>query len=73
MNLNALFNGRLGRMLIQRLTNWGVNKGVDTYARRTGGTTADGKLTPAAQKQARTAREAAKRARQAARITRRMR
>ncbi|SHL75033.1 hypothetical protein SAMN05444389_101169 [Paracoccus solventivorans] len=68
MNLN-----RLIAMLTRRLTNWGVNKGIDLYSRRSGGVSADGKLSPAAQKQAKTARQAAKRARQAARITRRLR
>lgn len=68
MNANRLMS-----MLIRRLMNWGMDKGIDLYARRSGGTAVDGKPTPAAQKQAKTARQAAKRARQAARITRRLR
>ncbi|WP_449042488.1 hypothetical protein [Paracoccus sp. (in: a-proteobacteria)] len=68
MNANGLMS-----MLIRRLMSWGMDKGIDLYARRSGGTDADGKPRPAAQKQARAAREAAKRARQAARITRRLR
>ncbi|WP_134725571.1 hypothetical protein [Paracoccus luteus] len=70
--MNAIL-GRLGRMLTNRMLNWGTRKGIDKAARMSGGTTADGKMTPAAQKQAKAAREAVKRARQAARITRRMR
>ena len=72
MNLNGLF-GPLGRMLTRRLMNWGVKKGIDMATRRTGGTTAGGKPSPQAAKQAKAARQAVKRARQAARITRRMR
>lgn len=72
MNLNGLF-GPIGRMLTRRLMNWGMNKGIDLATRRTGGTTADGKPSPAAAKQAKAARQAVKRARQAARITRKLR
>ena len=72
MNLNGLF-GPVGRMLTQRLMNWGMNKGIDLATRRTGGTTADGKPSPQAAKQAEAARQAVKRARQAARITRKLR
>lgn len=72
MNLNGLF-GPIGRMLTRRLMSWGMNKGIDLATRRTGGTTADGKPSPQAAKQAKGARQAVKRARQAARITRRMR
>ena len=72
MNLNGLL-GPLGRMLTRRLMNWGMNKGIDLATRRTGGTTADGKPSPQAAKQAKAAREAVKRARQAARISRRLR
>lgn len=63
---------RLMRMLAHRATNWGLRKGTDLIARRAGGATAAGKMTPAAKKQARDMRQAAKRARQAARITRRL-
>ena len=72
MNLNGLFSP-VGRMLTQRLMNWGMNKGIDLATRRTGGTTADGKPSPQAAKQAKAARQAVKRARQAARITRKLR
>lgn len=72
MNLNGLF-GPIGRMLTRRLMNWGMNKGIDLATRRTGGTTAAGKPSPAAAKQAKAARQAVKRARQAARITRKLR
>ena len=71
MNMNGLF-GPIGRMLTQRLMNWGMNKGIDLATRRTGGITADGKPSAAATKQARATRQAVKRARQAARITRRL-
>ena len=71
MNLNGLLN-QFARIVTNRLMNWGINKGINTAARRSGGTTAGGKMTPQARKQERTAREAVKRARQAARITRRM-
>ena len=56
------------RSIMNRLTNRGINKGIDYVARRGSG----GKATPANQKQARMARDAVKRARQAARITRRL-
>ncbi|MBU3028795.1 hypothetical protein [Paracoccus marinaquae] len=61
MNANRLLN-----MLLRRLTNWGVGKGIDHLSKPKG----DG---PAAlsPEQARAARKAAKRARQALRITRR--
>lgn len=72
MNLNGLF-GPIGRMLTRRLMNWGMNKGIDLATRRTGGSMADGKPSPAAAKQAKAARQAVKRARQAARITRKLR
>jgi len=73
MNWNSLLNGPLGRMLTRRPMDWGMNKGIDVATRRSGGTTADGKPSAAATKQAKAARQAVKRARQAARITRRMR
>ena len=47
MNLNGLF-GPIGRMLTRRLMSWGMNKGIDLATRRTGGTTTDGKPSPAA-------------------------
>ena len=71
MNLNGLLN-QFTRILTNRLMNWGVNKGINTMARRSGGTTPTGKMTPQARKQEKTTREAVKRAREAARITRRM-
>lgn len=73
MNWNSLLSGPLGRMLTRRLMNWGMNKSIDIATRRTGGTTAEGKPSAQAAKQAKTARQAVKRARQAARITRRLR
>lgn len=71
MNLNRIFN-MLARMVTRRAVNWGMNKGIGHVSKRMGGTTAKGKPTAAANKQARNMREATKRARQAARITRRM-
>lgn len=64
--------GQFTRLLTNRLMKWGVNKGIDVVARRGGGTTAGGQMSPQAQKQAKAAREAVKRARKAARIARRM-
>ncbi|MFP1643405.1 hypothetical protein [Pontitalea aquivivens] len=76
MNLNQIVNMVI-KAVTRRLVNWGVNKGMDLATRRgTGGTgdpAAQGKATPAQQRQANAAREAARRARQAARITRRLR
>lgn len=71
MSLNQIL-GQFGRILTNRLMNWGINKGIDRMARRNGGTTPAGKMTPQAQKQARETREAVKRARKAAQIARRM-
>lgn len=62
----------LMRLFSRKATNWGVRKGTDMIARRSGGTTAAGKMSPAAKKQARDMRQAVKRARMAARVTRRM-
>lgn len=72
MKMNGIF-GQFGRILTNRLMNWGVNKGIDAATRRTGGTTAAGKPSAQSVRQAKAARQAVKRARQAARITRRMR
>lgn len=71
MNLNGIIN-QITRIFVNRAVNWGIRKGTDTLAKRSGGTTTGGKMTPQARKQAQTSREAIKRARQAARITRRM-
>ena len=76
MNLNQIFN-MFARMVTRRAVNWGMNKGIGHVSKRMGGTTAKGKPTAAANKQAankqaRNMRAATKRARQAARITRRM-
>lgn len=62
----------LMRLFARRAGNWGVRKGTDMIARRSGGASAGGKMSPAAKKQARDMRQAVKRARQAARITRRL-
>ena len=71
VNLSFLF-GRFGRIVTHRLLSWGVNKGIDTIAKRSGGTDARGQMTPQARKQAAATREAVKRARKAAQIARRM-
>lgn len=68
MSLNRLIG-----TLTRQLTNWGVERGIDFYARRSGGVTEEGELSPAARKQAKTARETAKRAKKAARLTRKLR
>ena len=71
MNVNGILN-QIARIFVNRAVNWGIRKGTDTLAKRSGGTTASGKMTPQARKQVHTSREAIKRGRQAARITRRL-
>lgn len=60
----------LVRRSMRRILNWGVKKGVDTYARKTGDKTSKGPATAAGKK---ANREAVKRARLAAQLTRTLR
>ena len=61
----------LSRLFARRVTNWGIRKGTNAIASRSGGAAA-GKMSPAARKQAKDMRQAVKRARMAARVTRRL-
>lgn len=69
MSLNSIVN-QFGRILTNRLMNWGINKGIDAAARR-GGTTG-APMTQQQRKQAQANRQAVKRARKAAQLVRRM-
>ncbi|MFI0394949.1 hypothetical protein [Paracoccus jiaweipingae] len=71
MNLNQIF-AMFQRMVLHRLMNAGINKGIDMMARRGGGQDADGKLTEQGRRTERQARDMTKRVRQANRILRRM-
>ena len=71
MNLNQIFS-MLQRMVLHRLMNAGINKGIDMVARRGGGQDDDGNLTEQGRRTRKQAREMSKRARQANRILRRM-
>lgn len=71
MNLNQIF-AMLQRLVLNRLMNAGINKGIDMMARRGGGQDADGKLNEQGRRNQKQAREMTKRARQAQRILRRM-
>lgn len=69
MSLNSIVN-QFGRILTNRLMNWGINKGIDLASRR--GSKPDAPMTPQQRKQAQANRQAVKRARKAAQLVRRM-
>lgn len=68
MNLNQLLNMAIN-MVMRRLVNTGITKGIDLAARRG---KPKAQMTAEDHNQASAARQTAKRARQAARITRRL-